>query len=521
MAARQAKGDGRAVASEGGLWATKRLVAVGKGRREASSGRMFASRQQKTKQKVGRGRTDARQMADLQEHCTADVRVRCFASDRRGCRDALAHGVARAAMEAAAVGLVIVTKKSLSNPYSVEMRWFLECKRFIPIFFELMQQYCFARDIIERRGEVWEKHGGQLWTPYGGGEEEWRAVVNGISRSPVKPEVNSGNFRNIIFDIVSLLGVTLGRRSIVEKVQRWREMAGKNLSFPRNPNFVGRKAELTKLKMILFGDIESNLEQCMASKSSNRIVKGSKGIGKTELLLEFAYKVSQSYKMMLWVGGESKYLRQNYLNLLPLLGVDVVMGMETCSQRNGPRSFKEMEEDAIAKVQKELMRGIPFLLLIDNLENEKDWWDGRNIIKFLPHFGSNTHILISSCLPQVFNLKPLNLSYLFSAEAMMLMKGKNTKLTIEDVNALRIIEENLGEGDQLDKVQAGVEWEIERTTRGDVRKMEELAEMALSQQGAGWRPSGRPSPMSIGSGCMRIRGAQGRSQWLRRSWCGA
>ncbi|KAG6520959.1 hypothetical protein ZIOFF_018024 [Zingiber officinale] len=276
-------------------------------------------------------------------------------------------------------------------------------------------------------------------------------------------------------------------------------MTGKNLPFPRNPNFIGRKAELTKLKMILFGDIESNLEQCieietpktykkhtnLTSKSSNRIVKGSKGknplwkesdeelemhdnwpgryrsrpssfskgvacvhgptsIGKIELLLEFAYEVSQSYKMVLWVGGESKYLRQNYLNLLPLLGVDIVMGIKTCSQRNGPRSFEEMEEDAIAKVQKELMRGIPCLLVIDNLESEKYWWDGRNIIKFLPRFGSDTHILISSCLPQVFNLKPLNLSYLSSAEAMMLMKGKNTKLTIEDVNALRIIEENLG-----------------------------------------------------------------------------
>ncbi|KAG6477502.1 hypothetical protein ZIOFF_066769 [Zingiber officinale] len=33
---------------------------------------------------------------------------------------------------------------------------------------------------------------------------------------------------------------------------------------------------------------------------------------------------------------------------------------------------------------------------------------------------------------------------LWVGETMMLMKGKNTKLTIEDVNALRIIEENLG-----------------------------------------------------------------------------
>ncbi|KAG6526751.1 hypothetical protein ZIOFF_016752 [Zingiber officinale] len=81
--------------------------------------------------------------------------------------------------------------------------------------------------------------------------------------------------------------------------------------------------------------------------------------------------------LVFMVHGESKYLRRNYLNLLPLLGVDVTMGMEVCIHRNGPRSFEEME-DVIAKV---------------------------------------------------LNLKPLKLSYLSSVEAMMLMKGENTDLT--------------------------------------------------------------------------------------------
>ncbi|CAL9052043.1 unnamed protein product, partial [Musa banksii] len=447
--------------------------------------------------------------------------LRCFAVDRRRCRDAHAHSVAKVAMDAAAVGVVLVTRKSFSNPYVVEeMRWFLERKNLVPVFFGLSQGECTARDVIERKGELWERFGGRLWNAYGGIEEDWKQVVDGVSRSAVMLEVNPGNFRDRIFDAVLLLGTQLGRRSMVEKVQRWREMAVEELPFPRNINFVGRKSELAKLEMMLFGDFEGNPEEyieirtrdthrrdtVMAKNSTSssgtqkgRIAKknveikakgkepvvwkeseeeiemqgtwsselpvrhrrtrnamsmsyrrgvacicGDSGIGKTELLLEFAYKFSQSYKRVLWVGGESRYLRQNYLKLLPLLGVDVAIGTEMFSRRNGPRSFKELEADAIGKVRRELMRDIPFLLVIDNLESEKDWWDGSSIMELLPRFGGETHIIISSRLPRVLNIMPLRLSYLSAAEAMILMKGRVTELPTEDANALRIIEEKLG-----------------------------------------------------------------------------
>lgn len=84
-----------------------------------------------------------------------------------------------------------------------------------------------------------------MWGSYDGDEEEWKAVVNGISTSPVKLEVNSGNFRDSIIDAVFLLGMALGRRSIV---QRWREMAGQVLPFPRNPNFAGQSTSLRNSK---------------------------------------------------------------------------------------------------------------------------------------------------------------------------------------------------------------------------------------------------------------------------------
>ncbi|WOK98494.1 hypothetical protein Cni_G07206 [Canna indica] len=448
--------------------------------------------------------------------------VRCFASDRRWCRDAYAHGTARTAMDAAAVGVVVITNKSFSNPYSVEeMRWFLERKNLVPVFFGLTRADCTPRDMIEKRGEVWERSGGRLWMAYGGIEAEWQEAVNGVSLSSVKLEVNTDNFRDRILDAVCLLGTKLGRRSMVDNVTRWRELAKEELPFPQNENFVGRKSELAKLELMLFGDIEANPEDYIeirthnarrryidmarnGSSSSNGTTKGravkkhedikskgkepvvwkesegeiemqgnwssdwpfshirkngapslsfrqgvacvcgDSGIGKTELLLEFAYRFSQRYKKVLWVGGESRYLRQNYLNLLPLLGVDVTIESEIFSQRNGPRSFEEMEADAIGKVRRELMRDIPFLLVIDNLESEKDWWDGRNIMELLPRFGGDTHIIISSCLPQILNIRPLRLSYFSSAEAMILMKGKKTDLPAENISSLSKIEEKVG-----------------------------------------------------------------------------
>ena len=52
-------------------------------------------------------------------------------------------------------------------------------------------------------------------------------------------------------------------------------------------------------------------------------VLGKSGIKKMELVLEFSYRFAQRYRMELWIGGEARYLRHNYLNLSQLLGLDV------------------------------------------------------------------------------------------------------------------------------------------------------------------------------------------------------
>ncbi|KAJ0961380.1 hypothetical protein J5N97_000416 [Dioscorea zingiberensis] len=126
--------------------------------------------------------------------------------------------------------------------------------------------------------------------------------------------------------------------------------------------------------------------------------------------------------MVLWVGGEARYLQRNYMKLLPILGIDVDVTEQNefslDRQGGGPKSFAEMEEEAIGK-------------------------DGRNVMELLPRFGGETHVLISTRLPNAINVQPLRLLHLSVGEAMSLMRDTLGDLPTEDVDALRVLEEKL------------------------------------------------------------------------------
>ncbi|XP_021887061.1 uncharacterized protein LOC110806486 isoform X3 [Carica papaya] len=454
--------------------------------------------------------------------------ISCFASDRARCRTSRKHGIVEKAMDVSSFGVVILTRKSFKNPYSIEeLRFFASKKNLVPVFFDLSPSDCLVRDIVEKRGELWEKNGGELWALYGGLEKEWKEAVHCLSRvDEWKLEAQDGNWRDCILGAVTLLAMRLGRRSVVERLAKWREKVEKEeFPFPRNENFVGRKKELSELEFMLFGEVSgdserdyfelkarparrknltigwsksslveerrrerqqgsgsrkgkekvvwkesekeiemqsTNFPQSMQHQSRTRssgrharrkrstkilygkgvaCVSGDSGMGKTELLLEFAYQYHQRYKMILWIGGENKYIRQNYLNLQSFLDVDV--GFKN-SEKSRIKSFEEQEEAAISRVRKELMRNIPCLVVIDNLESEKDWWDRKHVMDLLPRFGGETHIIISTRLPRVLNLEPLKLSYLSGVEAMSLMQGSAKDYPVAEIDALRIVEEKVG-----------------------------------------------------------------------------
>ncbi|KAL0312572.1 UNVERIFIED_CONTAM: hypothetical protein Sradi_5656500 [Sesamum radiatum] len=146
--------------------------------------------------------------------------------------------------------------------------------------------------------------------------------------------------------------------------------------------------------------------------------------------------------MVLWIGGESRYIRLNYMNLWSFLEIDV--GVESSTEKGRPKGFEEQEEAAITRIRRELMRNIPFLVVIDNLENEKDWWDHKHLMDLLPRFGGETHVIISTRHSRILNLEPLKLSYLSGVEAMSLMLGSLKDQPITEIDALRVIEEKLG-----------------------------------------------------------------------------
>ena len=45
--------------------------------------------------------------------------------------------------------------------------------------------------------------------------------------------------------------------------------------------------------------------------------------------------------MVLWIGGEARYLRQNYLNLTRLLGLDVSNETQIALEKGSNKTFEE------------------------------------------------------------------------------------------------------------------------------------------------------------------------------------
>ncbi|XP_072982616.1 uncharacterized protein [Typha latifolia] len=172
-------------------------------------------------------------------------------------------------------------------------------------------------------------------------------------------------------------------------------------------------------------------------------INGSSGIGKTELALEFSYRYSQRYKMVLWVGGEARYFRQNILNLSMNLGLDV--SAEAEKERGRIRSFEEQEFDAFQRVKRELFRDVPYLLVIDNLETEKEWWEGKDLHDLIPRNTGATHVIITTRLPKVMNFDPMQLPLLSLPDALLLMRGRKKKdYPAEELEVLRKFDERLG-----------------------------------------------------------------------------
>ncbi|XP_043688197.1 uncharacterized protein LOC122639410 [Telopea speciosissima] len=401
--------------------------------------------------------------------------IASFVADRAKYSDTQSHEIADRIICSATFGVVIVTGSSLLNHLTIEeIRFFAQKKNLIPLMFEtdpteiigLLNRTCDAKD--------------------------WKEVMDSLMKShEYKLEANESNWRSCISTASGVLRTKLGRKSIAEKeiqgfeelpfprnrqfVGREKELMDIEAAFfgcgdcvEHEPSSVKggpegilegfggdeetetvrtRRGRYINLEMrkcrepTLEAWIEPGIGRSPSSKrpkqkksrggnnkslSNVMCINGVSGVGKTELALEFAYRYSQRYKMVLWIGGESRYFRQNILNLSLNLGLDV--SAEPDKERGRIRNFEEQEFDAFQRVKRELFRDMPYLLIIDNLESENEWWEGKDLHDLIPRRNTGaSHVIFTTRLSKVMNFDPLQLQPLPLPDAMFLVIGKRKK----------------------------------------------------------------------------------------------
>uniref|UniRef100_A0A1D1XKX8 Disease resistance protein RPP13 n=1 Tax=Anthurium amnicola TaxID=1678845 RepID=A0A1D1XKX8_9ARAE len=425
--------------------------------------------------------------------------IASFVADRAKYSDTQSHEIADRIICSAAFGVIVVTASSFINPFSTEeIRFFAQKKNLIPLWFDT--EPCEITRLLDGSSEddEWREafDGMSRCNEFKleANESNWRVCV---SRAVTILKSKLG--RKSVAEVGEVLEELpfLRNRSFIG---RDRELADIEAGFfgctdahetecskpvtinggpsgfsdgfadeecdtiRTNGRFISlemRKSKEPTLEAWIEPPIELSNKgrtlqkqrskhkrsKCGTSKSygnANVIcINGPSGIGKTEIALEFAYRYSQRYKMVLWVGGEAKFLRQNLLNLSMNLKLDV--SAETEKERGRIRSFDEQEFEAFQRVKRELFRDIPYLLVIDNLEAEKEWWEGKDLHDLIPRNTGATHVIVTTRLQKVMSFEPIQLQPLSLADSLLLMKGKHKKDYLAgELEVLRKFDERLG-----------------------------------------------------------------------------
>lgn len=399
--------------------------------------------------------------------------IACFVADRAKYAENQSHEIADRVICSVTFGVVVITNYSLFNHMSLEeVRFFAQKKSLIPLFFDMD-----ATEVARLANHHSEN-------------KKFKDSLDAVLKfHDYKLEANKDNWRSCISKAAGILRDKLGR-SVAEKNTEGLE----ELPFPRNRYFVGREKEILEIEKKFFGCGDSFQEESPMpnvkggtpgqskgladneSKEGNKetwvepvvgsslkgpkyrksksekdksfqnsvvCINGLPGVGKTELALEFAYRYCQRYKMVLWVCGEAQYFQQNVLKLSLNLGLDVSADGE--KERGRIRTFDQQESEAFKRVKREMFQDMPYLLIIDNLETEKEWWDGKGLHDLIPRNTGGTHVIITTRLSQVINFDNMQLQPLHASDAMILIQGRQKKdYLVREVEFLQRFVEKLG-----------------------------------------------------------------------------
>jgi hypothetical protein len=165
-----------------------------------------------------------------------------------------------------------------------------------------------------------------------------------------KPIVSWQNEDTALADVAA--GI---RRVIVEELPQLSLSAPRtalpaiwNIPYPRNPFFLGRETELALVRQHLYAGQATALSQPQA-------IGGLGGVGKTQLVLEYAYRYYLDYQMVLWARAEStEVLVASYVAIASLLRL--------------PECEAKEQEITVQAVKTWLQISRGWLLILDNAD---------------------------------------------------------------------------------------------------------------------------------------------------------
>ncbi|KAL2944978.1 Disease resistance protein RPP13 [Bienertia sinuspersici] len=426
--------------------------------------------------------------------------IACFLADRARYVNTQSHEIADRIICSVSFGIVVISTDTLYNPCSMEeIRFFTQKKNFIPMFFNT--EPMDIADILNCRSD--DKHCRDaiegLTIKLEAVDGDWRSCISkaaAVLRSKLgrqsiiakELEIEAVELpfpRNKKFvgrqkELMEMESMLFGSEDSCLQLQLNQQQlpslppqmtkestsegfADKETEMDKSSiagkgRYISLELELTRTKSHATTDSQfesvksrsslkthkyknSRSGKDKSTESSVICISGPPGVGKTELALEFASKYSNRYKMVLWVGGEARYLRQNILNLSINLGSDVSADLE--KERGGIRNFEEQENEAFKRIKRELFRDMPYLIIIDHLETENEWWEGKDLKDLIPRTTGGTHVIITTRLSKVMNFNVMQLGALPLPDAMMLIRGRQ-KYPVEELECLKKFEEKLG-----------------------------------------------------------------------------
>ncbi|MCD0452583.1 FxSxx-COOH system tetratricopeptide repeat protein [Actinocorallia sp. API 0066] len=183
---------------------------------------------------------------------------------------------------------------------------------------------------------------------------------------------------------------------------------------PRNKNFTGRAALLTRLRERISGQVTAVVPHAL---------HGLGGVGKTQVAVEYAYRYRGEYDLVWWIPADQPALvRSSLAGLAPSLGLPPVTATGI--------------EDAANAVLDALRRGEPYarwLLVFDNADQPED------LKEVLPH--GPGHVLITSRNHRWEGVVDTVAVDVFTRQESLEFLAKRVPRAVRDTDAYRLADE--------------------------------------------------------------------------------